>query len=577
MGEGLLIALLLVAQVACAPGAPSGQTSPSAPARSADDGANKTLVIAQANTFAALGPFATNSTSGGGATLMGIHSTGLVSLDGQGKEVPRVAAAIPSLADGSIVLLPEGRMLTTWRLRPDVTWHDGTAFTADDVVFTQKVRSQIIPGNPENVSPYIERVDVVDPHTVAITWKTTYYNALFIDFRSFWPLPRHLLATALEEDTDEAFLRNPYFTSEYVNLGPFRLVDWGLGQDMTFERYTGYFLGVPKVGKIVIRSIADQNVIAAGLRAGAIDVVANKAISANLSVVLRDEWQGSSEGSVVSRQENWIYMQYQWDAQWARPLEVARDVRLRIAMYEAVDRAALREFQFPGVPDTNGDSFIPAADPRGPTVGQPFSRYAYDPERATARLVEAGWTRAADGRFLDRSGSPAHLEIRAGSPSDLPVVSVVADMWRRIGLEVSEVTNPLQTGRTGPEVVQFPGYYLTGRGAAEIALSQFQTKQIPTADTRWTGQNIASYSNPAVDRLFDQVYSTLDASERGNLLKQVGELLAADLPALPLYWRISFMELRNTVKGPLADDHANMGQDINGYNLSRSAHLWERV
>jgi len=239
--------LLLVAQVGCAPGAPPGPTSPSAQgAPPVDDGANKTLVFAQANTFAALGPFATNSTAGGGATLMGIHSTGLVSLDGQGKEVARIAAGIPALADGSLVLLPEGRMRTTWRLRPDVTWHDGTRFTADDVVFTQKVRSRIIPGNPENVSPYIEQVDVVDPLTVAITWKTTYYNALFLDFRSFWLLPRHLLAKALDENDAEAFLRNPYFTSEYVNLGPFRLVDWGLGQDMTFERYTGYFLGVPR-------------------------------------------------------------------------------------------------------------------------------------------------------------------------------------------------------------------------------------------------------------------------------------------------------------------------------------------
>jgi peptide/nickel transport system substrate-binding protein len=571
-----LLGLIIVVQVGCAPG--QGLTSQAgSEAAVTDDGANKTLVLAQASIFAALGPFATNSTSGGGATLMGVHSTGLVSLDSQGNPAARVAVALPSLADGSIALLPEGRMRTTWRVRPGVTWHDGTRFTAEDVVFTQKVRSRIIPGNPENVSPYIERVDVIDPLTAAITWKSTYYNALFLDFRSFWLLPRHLLAEALEEDTDEAFLREPYFTTEYVNLGPFRLVDWGLGQDMIFERHPGFFLGLPKVGRVVIKTISDQNVIAAGVRAGAIDVVANKAISANLSVVLRDEWQASNEGSVVSRQENWIYLQYQWDPQWARPVEVPRDVRLRTGMYEALDRAALREFQFPGVPDTNGDSFIPAQDARGPIVGQPFSRYSYDPNRAAARLVDAGWTRTADGRFLDRSGNPAQIEVRAGSPSDQPVISVVADMWRKIGLEISEYSTPQQFGRVGAEVVQWPGLQLTGRGAAEIALSQFQTKQIPTAETRWTGQNTASYSNPGLDRLFDQVFSTLDANERGGLLKQVGDQLATDLPALPIYWRISFMELRNTVKGPLADDHAHMGPDINGYNLARNAHLWERA
>ncbi|HEY3116851.1 MAG TPA: ABC transporter substrate-binding protein, partial [Chloroflexota bacterium] len=565
-------------QAACAPSAPDTGTSTGAPQSSIDEGANKTLVIAHASEYRTLGPFGSNSTAGGGATIMGVHSTGLVNLDAQGNETAWVAAAIPSLNDGSVVLLPDGRMRTTWRLRPDVTWHDGSPLTADDLAFTQDVRSGIVPGNPENVSPFIERVDVVDPLTAAITWKTTYYNALVLDFRSFWLLPKHLLVKSFEEDSSEAFLRNPYFTNEYVNLGPFRLLDWGLGQDMTFERYPGYFMGIPKVGKLNIKTITDQNVIAAGLRSGTIDVVANKAISANLSIVLRDEWRGSNEGIVESRQENWIYLQQQWDTQWARPAEVPRDVRLRIGMFEALDRTALREFQFPGVPDTNGDSFVPAADSRGPVVGQPFARYAYDPNHAVQDLLQAGWTRAPDGRLLDRSGSPVQIEVRAGSPSDLPVLAVVADMWRRIGIDANEFATPPQaTAQQTPENLQFPGVQLTGRGAAESALTQFESRRIPTAETRWTGQNTASYSNPDMDRLLGQLFSTLEDRERGNILKQIGDVMAADMPAIPLYWRISFMEVRNTVRGPLVNDHAHMGKDINGYSLPRSAHLWERA
>ncbi|HEY3115485.1 MAG TPA: ABC transporter substrate-binding protein, partial [Chloroflexota bacterium] len=270
--------------------------------------------------------------------------------------------------------------------------------------------------------------------------------------------------------------------------------------------------------------------------------------------------------------------QYQWDPAQTRPSELPREVKLRQGMYEAIDRATLREFQFPGVPDTNGDSFIPAADSRGPIVGQPFARYQFDPNQAVAHLQEGGWTRTADGHFLDRSGSPVNIELRAGSPSDQPVVAVLGDMWRKIGIDTTENIVPNTFGSNyGPDVVQWPGLQLTGRGAAEIALSQFQTRQIPRLDNRWTGQNTGSYSNPAMDRLFDQVYATLDANERAGLLKQVGELLAADLPGLPIYWRISFMEVRNTVRGPLVSDHAHMGPDINGYNLSRNAHLWERA
>jgi ABC-type transport system substrate-binding protein len=80
-----------------------------------------------------------------------------------------------------------------------------------------------------------------------------------------------------------------------------------------------------------------------------------------------------------------------------------------------------------------------------------------------------------------------------------------------------------------------------------------------------------------MDRLLGQLFSTLEDRERGNILKQIGDVIAADVPAIPLYWRISFMEVRNTVRGPLVNDHAHMGKDINGYSLPRSAHLWERA
>ena len=110
--------VLVFAQVGCAPAAAPAATSPSAAAApAADDGANKTLVLAQLNALV-LGPWGTASTVGGGYALMGVHSTGLVTLDSQGNLAARAAAALPSLADGSIVILPDGRMRTTWRLRP---------------------------------------------------------------------------------------------------------------------------------------------------------------------------------------------------------------------------------------------------------------------------------------------------------------------------------------------------------------------------------------------------------------------------------------------------------------------------
>src|SRR5581483_7612802 len=143
-------------------------------------------------------------------------------------------------------------------------------------------------------------------------------------------------------------LSQPYFTTDYVSSGPFRLVDWGLGQSLIFERYDDYFLGRPRVGRVIIQVFADQNALLANLKAGAIDVVAEKTLLPPLVTELRNEWAANGEGAVGTRQENWFYAQFQHDPQWARPSEIASDVRIRRGLAEATDRASLADFLFPG-------------------------------------------------------------------------------------------------------------------------------------------------------------------------------------------------------------------------------------
>ena len=103
----------------------------------------------------------------------------------------------------------------------------------------------------------------------------------------------------------------------------------------------------------------------------------------------------------------------------------------------------------------------------------------------------------------------------------------------------------------------------------------FDGRLISSAANNWTGVNTNNYANPALDRLIDQLYSTLDFNERGNVLKQMGEVMASDLPTLPMYWQISFLVARNTVRGPLEQDFKT--SDAIGFGSVRNAHLWERV
>ena len=566
---------IVFALTACAPTSPPGtRAGPDGPSAPAVTGPVKTLTLAQINSVPSFGPWEFSNTSGGGATLVEIHTMGLTTQNERGQNAPRLVTRLPSFDDGTVVILPDGRMQTTWKLRPDVTWHDGAPFTAEDVAFSHELFLEF-PSSISAASPFISRIDTPDPHTVLITWKTTFYNALDLNHRSLWLFPKHVLGQIFEKEK-EGFLNQSFFTNEYINLGPFRLVDWGLGENQVFERYDRYFLGRPKVDRIIIRSIADPVTILTNLKAGAIDMAAEKTLLTDVYADLGDEWQRSGEGTLLQRQENWRYIWFQFDPQWARPIEMSQDVRFRRGLAYGWDRESLRDLILGRFDSrlTSGDTFMEAIDPRGEIVGKPFARYTYDQNRASQELADAGWRRGPDGRLLNQSGQQVQIEVR-GNPPDVKELAVVAAGWRLLGIDVSEFIPAPALGRDNEYKSKFPGVETRARGNSDSVFSSFDGRLGSGPHNRWQGQNTSHYANPAFDRLLDRLFSTLDSREQALIMKDLGELMGTDLPALPMYFRISFMSVRNTVRGPIYEDFPNTRQS--GGAVSRNAHLWERV
>ena len=66
-------------------------------------------------------------------------SAGLVHADDQGRFLPQLAEAVPSVDNGLWQVFPDGRMATTWRIRPNASWQDGTPFTSEALLFTTAV------------------------------------------------------------------------------------------------------------------------------------------------------------------------------------------------------------------------------------------------------------------------------------------------------------------------------------------------------------------------------------------------------------------------------------------------------
>src|SRR5207249_3755803 len=120
-----------------------------------------------------------------------VHSDGLVTSDTNSRTpVGRLAERAPSLSDGSISMLPDGRMKVVFNLRKGVTWQDGTPFTAEDMVFSYQV------GGPEGIPqflngavPFMSSVEATDPSTLTIYYRSPYFQGALLGPSMFWPLP----------------------------------------------------------------------------------------------------------------------------------------------------------------------------------------------------------------------------------------------------------------------------------------------------------------------------------------------------------------------------------------------------
>src|SRR5439155_17572422 len=126
-------------------------------------------------------------------------------------------------------VFPDGRMETTYKLRPNLTWHDGTPLTAADFVFAWQVYTAPQVGIA-NVSPQNVMAEVAapDPSTVVIHWRRLYPNAGVLDQADFPPLPPHILQGAFQQDP-AGLANQPYWTRDFVGAGPYRLTRWESG------------------------------------------------------------------------------------------------------------------------------------------------------------------------------------------------------------------------------------------------------------------------------------------------------------------------------------------------------------
>jgi peptide/nickel transport system substrate-binding protein len=488
--------------------------------------------------------------------------------DGWGTPQPYLAEALPQLDTDSWRTFPDGRMETTHRLRAGATWQDGTPLTADDFAFAWQVYSSPQVGIA-NVAPQslIEQVVAPDARTLVIHWKRPYPNAAVLPEDNFPPLPTHLLREAFERDAD-TLAAQPFWTSDYVGAGPYRVTRWEPGAFIEATAFDGHILGRPKIDRVRFVFIADSNVALANLLSGQVDYAADSSVRFEEGQILERQWGGTG-GTVFMRPTSYRGVFFQLRPNVASPTALL-DVRVRRALAHSLDRQALNEGLFDGQGLMSEVPFISPRISYAAEIERAVAHYPLDP-RATERLMtEAGFARGGDGYY---AGPPeGHLQFElstlAGPYRDAELATL-ASGWRQVGFDFKESFTPPALAADNQARATFPGLFAYSTSAGEYSLAAFTSAGIGTPENRWIGPNRPGWSNPEFERVAAAFTAAIAPPDRVRYIGEMARIMSEDLPTIPMMYELRAFAHVATVHGPVLEaDEAVPAWNIHEWEIS---------
>jgi peptide/nickel transport system substrate-binding protein len=404
--------------------------------------------------------------------------------------------------------------------------------TAQDYVFTARLDQDTdMPWIVNRVYRFIDSVDAPDARTVKVNWKQAYIRA---DQTAFTPLyPRHILEEPYLRGEKQNISTLPFWTTEFVGTGPFRVRDWVVDSHVTLVAFDRWALGRPRIDELEIKFIPDDNALTANLLAGAIEFTLGPGLSVDQGIQIRDRWP---EGTMLVGPSGDIKM----NTQLLNPdPPILLNVQFRKALYIAIDRQTLVNELVFGLTHML-DSSIGPFHMEYKSVEPSIVKYPYDPRGATRMIEELGYRKGPDGMFRDTAGQPLSIQIMATTDdTNAKPQQVILDMWKQIGItpELEAVTQQRQ--RDLAFRANFKAFSLqSGQSFGPDNLDALLTENMRTPDKNYVGKNYTRHSNPEIDALVVRYYTTIPFNERMQILGQLVRYTTDQLIWMMLYERV---------------------------------------
>lgn len=412
----------------------------------------------------------------------------------------------------------------TFRMRPDVNFSDGVPLTAHDVVFTWAfiMNEAIAAPRSRAYLEKLEKVEALDDHTVAFTFAEPYFNSLSLA-GGLEIMPKHFYARFL--DDPEAFNRS---RGLLLGSGPYRLADpegWTPDQGMVeLVRNPRYWGPVdPPFNRVLWRVIENDSARLTTFRNGEIDAYGARP----------REYQRLLEDAQL-RERTWHfeymsptagYNYIGWNQERdGRPTRFA-DPRVRQAMSHLTPIERIIDEIMLGYAEPAVSPF----NPRSPQHDTSLEPYAFDIERATQLLHEAGYrSRNRDGILVDEQGRPFEFELVFFQDNEdtRRIVLFLRDIYARAGILMRPRPTEWSVMLDLLTRKDFDAITLGWTSGVETDIYQM----FHSSQTVAGGDNFINYRNPELDRLIDLARAEVDEAARMALWQQAERILYEDQP-----------------------------------------------
>lgn len=488
------------------------------------------LAIALAGTLASL------ATARAADLTIGIQN-GSTSMDPQWITSPANWAVNHHIFDPLIRIDDDGHvqpwLATSWKrvddltwdfsLRTDVKWHDGSPFTAEDVLFSYH-RAKNVPNSPNPFTiftKYFDTVTAPDPHTVRITTKRP-APALLYDLTYLLIVSNKIGATASTED---------YNTGKAaIGTGAYKFSSFSLNNEIVVQRNDDYWGAKQPWDKVTFRVMPQDASRTASLLAGDIDIMESvptseiERLKANPDLKVYSEptgrivYLGFDAGEEALASDKIVGI----DGQPLKTNPLA-DKRVREALKIAFDLDQFVTKIYRNEAIATGQYLLPGFAGFNPDI-KPWKA---DPARARKLLEEAGW---ADKFKITLGIADAIFQ------NSVTVAQGLAQAWTRIGVPTEVVSMAYPVFLNLRNERKMPVQLMSRQNSWFVADTFY-----PLVIYSWGGKNgmgssnYPRYSNPAVDKLIETAMETMDDAAREKMYQDVGRMAVEDAQINPLW------------------------------------------